>query len=164
MKKLHLIAAAALAIATSGAIAATATDTFIVGVTLTTSCSVKTAATDLAFVYTAFDVADTQTTSTVFQCSRGLVPTFSFDNVDATQSATAAAATGTAIGGAGVVAGLRYTLTGTTSKSATGTAATAAANGTADEYTVGISGTIAAGQAGDGAAATSQTRILTISY
>lgn len=163
MKKLSMIAAT-LALATSSAFAATVGDDFVVSVTLTSACSVKTAAGDLAFTYTAFGAADTQTTSTVFQCTRGLAPTFQFDNVDANESAGAAAAVGNTITAAGVVQGLRYSLTGTPSKSATGTAATAATDGTADEYTVNISGTIAAGQPGDPTAPATQTRTISIIY
>ena len=162
MKKLSLIAAA-LVLASSGAFAATATDTFDVTVNFTSSCSVKTAALDLSFTYTAFQGTDaTDSASTVFECSRGLSPTFNFDNTGANQSGTAANAA--AFSGAGVVKGLRYTLDGAASKTQTGTAATAAADGTADEYTVTIDGTIAQGQAGDPTGGATQTRTLTITY
>lgn len=164
MKKLSLVAAA-LALASSGAFAqSTASDAFDVTVVFTSSCSVKTAADDLEFTYTAFQAGNaTDTASTVFQCSRGLAPTFSFDT-GADKAASAAAGVGTAITGSGIVKGLRYTLSGTATKTQTGTAATAAANGTADEFTVAISGAIAGGQAGDPTGAATQGRTLIISY
>ena len=162
MKKLSLIAAA-LVLASSGAFAATATDTFDVTVNFTSSCSVKTATTDLSFTYTAFQGTDaTAGGSTVFECSRGLTPTFNFDNPGGNQ--TGSAASGTTFTGAGVVKGLRYTLDGSASKTQTGDAATAALDGTSDEYTVTIGGTIAQGQAGDNAGGATQTRTLTITY
>lgn len=164
MKKLNIIAAS-LVLASSGAFAqSTASDNFNVTVTFTSSCSVKTAAADLAFSYTAFQADDeTETASTVFQCSRGLSPTFAFDT-GAGKAASAAAAAGTQITGGGIVRGLRYTLTGDATKTQTGTAATASADGTADEYTVAISGAIAGGQAGDPTQANTQARTLIISY
>jgi hypothetical protein len=161
MKKLNLIAAALL-LASSGAFAGTASDSFDVTVTFTSSCSVKSAAADLAFSYTAFQATDAvKTASTVFECSRGLTPTFAFDTgTDKTASAADAAT----ISGAGVVKGLNYTLDGTASKTQTGTAADTSSIGTADEYTVSITGTIVQGQAGDPTGGATQTRVLTITY
>lgn len=171
MKKLNLIAAA-LVLASSGAFAATETDNFVVSIDFTGSCSVKTgnAASDLSFTYAAFGAADSDTTTTVFECSRGLTPSFSFDNA-AGQTSNGLQALGTAITGEGVIAGIRYTMTATPSRTQTGTAASAGAggtggsDGTADEYTVGVTVDIAGGQAGSGSTASgSQTRVLTISY
>jgi hypothetical protein len=163
MKKLSLIAATVL-LASSGAFAQTAVDTFNVNVNFTSSCSVKTAAANLDFTYVAFQPgpATATPTSTVFQCTRGLGATFAFDNPGG--DATGSAANAASITGAGVIAGLRYTMAGTASKTTTGTVATAAAAGTADEYTVAITGSMAAGQAGDDSLAATQVRTLTISY
>ncbi len=171
MKKLNLIAAAILAVASSASMAAgSAADSFDVTITFTGSCSVKTAAADMAFTYASFDVAKSANTSTVFKCSRGLTPTFAFDNTVGTSNGAQALAT--ALSAEGVISGIRYTLGGTSSKSATGTAASAGvggtggSDGTADEYTVAISANIAGGQAGTGTggSAVTQTRTLTISY
>jgi hypothetical protein len=148
----------------------TTTDTFVVSVAFTSSCTINAgnAAADLAFTHTAFDAVETKTTSTTFSCTRGLTPTFSFDT-GTNQTSSAAAAVGTAITGEGLVAGLRYTLAGATSKTA-GTAATAGAagvggsNGTADSYVVAITASIPAGQAGDASLSATQTRVLTITY
>lgn len=170
MKKLSLLALAAL-FASSAAYAVDVTNNFNVSINFTGSCRVKTAATNIAFTYAAFDTAKTGSTSTVFECSRGLTPTFKLDNTGATQTGSAAAALGAAISGEGLISGIRYTLSGTSAKAA-GTAAAAGAggtggvDGTADEYTVSITADIAAGQAGTGlgGAAVSQTRVLTITY
>jgi hypothetical protein len=162
MKKLSLIAATLL-LASSGAFAQVA-DTFNVTVGFTSACSVKTAAGALAFTYTAFETGPVVATptSTVFQCTRGLSATFAFDNPGG--DATGSAANAAAITGAGVVAGLRYTMSGAASKTQTGADATAAAAGTADEYTVAITGSMAGGQAGDDSLPAFQVRTLTISY
>jgi hypothetical protein len=173
MKKLNLILAGlALAGAATTSMAATSVnDTFDVSITFTGSCSVKTAAADLPFTYNAFDTAKSATTATIFKCSRGLTPTFGFDNTVGTSNGAQALATG--LTAEGVISGIRYTLTGTSSRSTTGTAASAGtggtggSDGTADEYTVNIGAAIAAGQAGDGvgsATAVVQTRTLTITY
>jgi hypothetical protein len=171
MKKLSLIAAALL-LAAGNTFAVDATDQFSVSVTLTSSCSVTTAATDLAFTYSALDpLGATGSTRTVFSCTRGLTaPTFQFDNGAAgEQTGSAAASTGT-ITAQGVIKGLLYTLTaavpavtGGTAASA-GVAGTGGTGGTADTYTVSISGSIAAGQAGDASDGSSHTRVLTITY
>lgn len=172
MKKLNLILVGlALAGAATTSMAGTATDNFNVSIDFTASCSVKTPATDLLFTYTSFDSAKTGSTTTVFKCSRGLTPTFEFDNTVGTSNGAQALTTG--LTAEGVISGIRYTLTGTTSRSTSGTAATAGAggtggsDGTADEYTVAIGAAIAAGQAGDGSGPTgpvAQIRTLTITY
>lgn len=171
MKKLTILAAA-LTLATSS-YALSIGDTFNVGVTFTSSCSVSTAAADIAMTYTAFAAAaSTGSASTTFTCSRGLSPTFQFDVGGAgVQTASAAASTGN-ITAEGLIAGLRYTLTAAVPTVSAGTAAAAGAagtggtNGTADTYSLTINANIPAGQAGDGNAATaiSQTRTLTIVY
>jgi hypothetical protein len=170
MKKLSLIAAA-IALASSSAFAATTTDSFDVSVNFTGACGVKTAASDMSFTYTSFGAAQSASTSTVFECSRGLTPTFQFNDNGGTQTGSAAAALGTAITGEGVISGIRYTLSGTTAKTQTGSAASAGtggtggSNGTADEYTVSITAAVPANQAGSGTGASgTHTRVLTISY
>lgn len=170
MTKLSLIAAV-LALASAEAMAATTTDDFVVSVTFTSSCTVTTAAADLAFTYTAFAASPAvKTTGTTFSCTRGLTPSFAFDDAANQTGSAAASATGT-ITGEGLIAGLRYTLSGTTTKTAgdpatAGAAGTGGTNGTADTYAVAITATIPANQAGDGATTTntSQTRTLTITY
>lgn len=171
MKKLSLIAAAFVVLASSAAYAVDVTDSFDVTIAFTGACTVKTAATDLSFTYTAFGAAQSASTSTVFECSRGLAPTFKFDDTGAAQTGSAAAALGTGITGEGVLQGVRYTLAGSSARSTTGTAAAAGAggvggsNGTADEYTVSITANVAGNQAGNGASGSgTQTRVLTITY
>jgi hypothetical protein len=171
MKKLSLITAAAIALASASAFSATVPDSFDVTINFTGSCSVKTGAANLSFTYAAFGALQSQSTATVFECSRGLTPTFSFDNPGGTQTGATDIALGTAVTGEGVISGVRYTLSGASSKSQTGTAASAGANGgtgsngTADEYTVDITAAIPGGQAGSGASGVgTQTRTLTIKY
>jgi hypothetical protein len=170
MKKLSLIAAA-IVLASSSAFAATVTDSFNVAVTFTGACTVKTAAADIAFTYAAFGAAQSTSTSTVFECSRGLTPTFKFDDTSTSQTGSAAAALGTDITGEGVISGVRYTLSGSTAKTTTGSAASAGTGGTggsdgsADQYTVSITADIAGNQAGTGASGSgTHVRVLTISY
>jgi hypothetical protein len=172
MKKLSIVAtaAAALTLFSANAFAATTTSNFAVSVTLTSSCSVAVTA-PIAFTYTAFQTtAASGSTSTVFTCTRGLIPTFKFDDTTpGSQTGSAAASTGS-ITAEGVIKGLRYTLTAPVPTVSAGTAATAGtagtggSNGTADTYTVNTSGSIPAGQAGDPTGASSQTRTLTITY
>jgi hypothetical protein len=170
MNKLSLLAAA-LVLASSAVHAAQQTSTFNVTMAFTSTCTVTTAATDMAFTYTAFGAADSKTTKAIFQCSRGLTPTFKFDDTGAAQTGSAAVALTTAFTGEGVLRGIRYTLAGASSQSKTGTAASAGAggtggsDGTADEYTVNVTANIAGGQAGDPSNATaSQTRTIYIIY
>lgn len=171
MKKLNLLAAALL-FASSGAFAAgSANDPFVVTINLTATCSVTTAAADMTFNYTAFQLGSTQNTSTAFTCSRGLTPKFRFDNTGADQTGEIGANLAAAIKGEGVIAGVRYTLAGASSRAAgtaasAGIGATAGSNGSADVYTVTIAATIPDNQAGDGTgtAAGSQTRTLYIEY
>lgn len=172
MKKFNLIAtAAAFLLASAAAYAVDVNNSFNVTIGFTGACSVKTGASDLSFTYAAFDVAQSGSTSTVFQCSRGLTPTFKFDDTAADQTASAAAGVGTGISAQGVIQGVRYTLSGSSAKSTAGTAAAAGAggvggtNGSADEYTVSITANVPAGQAGDGTGGSAtQVRVLTISY
>jgi hypothetical protein len=170
MKKFSLIAAAVLAMASSSAFALTASDGFDVTVNFTAACQVKTAAADMAFTYVAFGAAQSKTATTVFQCSRGLTPTFNFDTTGANQTGQAVpVAVGTAITGEGLISGVRYTLAGSSSKTQVGTAATAGTGGTGgtdgsgDEYTVGITAAIASQAGGTGTGGT-HARTLIVTY
>lgn len=172
MKKLSLIAAA-LVLASSGASAATVGDQFDVSVTLTSACSVTTAAANIAMTYTAFAVLpSTGTASTTFSCTRGLTPSFQFDTTAAGATSSAASNTvGGTITSQGVLKGLLYTLSATVPAKAAGTAASAGVGGTggsigtADTYSLTINASIPAGQAGDGPnGAGNQARTLIISY
>jgi len=171
MKKLNRIAAAmALSAFAAGASAATATDDFIVSVNFTGGCTVKTAASDMSFTYVAFDTQKTGTATTVFQCSRNLTPTFSLNDNGGSMIGSSAIAVGGTMTGEGVIAGIRYTLAGSVSRSQTGTPAaagtgTAGTDGTADEYTISLGAILAAGQAGTGLSGSgTHTRVVTITY
>ena len=163
MKKLSIIAAA---LALSSASAFAATDSFDVEIVFTGTCSVTTGAKDFSFAYTAFAGAMSDTSSTVFQCSRGLTPTFSL-NSGVDMAGDSAVALNSNVTGSGVISGVRYTITGTTARTQTGTAATAGAAGTVgtpDLYTVGLTVAVPQ-QAGSGATGTGiHTRTLTIAY
>ena len=170
MKTIRHLALAVL-FASSAAHAVDVTNSFNVSVAFTGACQVSTAASNLAFTYAAFGAADSKSTSTVFKCSRGLNPTFKFDDTDVNQTGSAAANLGAAITGEGLISGIRYTLTGSSARSTSGVAAAAGAagtggkDGTADEYTVNITAAIAGNQAGNGASGSgTHVRVLTISY
>ena len=171
MKKLSLIAAA-LVLASAGASAATTGDAFDVSVTLTSACSVTTAAADIAMTYTAFAAAaSTGSASTTFSCTRGLTPTFQFDTTAVGATSSAADGTvGNTITSQGVLRGLLYTLSATVPAKTAGTAATAGAGGaggsigTADTYSLTINAAIPAGQAGDPTGLANQARTLIITY
>ena len=170
MKKLT-----ALALAVAGfsapAFAATVGSGFDVSVTLTSVCQVQTAATNVAFgTYVAFRTTDltAPASSVVFRCTRGLpTPTVEFDVTNGTTSTTASTATAE-----GVLKGLRYILSAAAgTKTTTGAGASAGAlgtggsNGSADQYTYGISGVIPLGQAGTGPdGAANHTRTITVTY
>jgi hypothetical protein len=166
MKKHSLIAVAALSLFAAQAHAGAATSNFNVNVTLTTLCQVKTASTGLDFAYTAFQgSASTATpTAVVFECTRGFTnpPTVVLDSsgTDATSGSA-----GQGVSGAGHVRGLQYTIAvAAGSKTTTGTAASTASIGSADEYTFAITGSMASGQAGDSSKAATQVRTLTLAY
>lgn len=152
--------------------AAVVASTFNVSVALTAICTATNlTAPTLGFgSYTAFQTAaNTGSVGLTFQCTRGLTaPTFSFDT-------TGTDRTGTGVVGYGVLAGLNYSLAVTNSAITTaGTAATAASGsvGSADVRTVTVTGTMAAGQAGDCATSTAAAcaatathiRTLTVTY
>ncbi|HEY0823660.1 MAG TPA: spore coat protein U domain-containing protein [Ramlibacter sp.] len=171
MKKLSLIAAA-FALAGASAFAATATDSFNVQINFTGTCSVKTAAKDFSFTYTAFGAAQSDVGSTVFECSRGLTPTFSLNDNGGTMTGGSGVALAGTLNGEGVISGVLYTITASPTRTQTGTAAAAGAGGTggtigtADEYTVDLTVDIPGLQAGSGTGPTTgtHTRVLTITY
>ena len=155
MKKLLSIAALSL-LSLSGMIAVpaqagTVGSSFNVKVNLTSACVIGTAATALDFgTYTAFGSATVSApvTNVTFNCTNGLTP-----------SAVALDTTGPT-----VVAGLAYTLSVDGGTKAAGSAGTASTAATADVMTYVVTGSMAAGQAGDVTAAVSATRTLTITY
>ncbi|AMO22882.1 hypothetical protein GCM10027034_33740 [Ramlibacter solisilvae] len=175
MKKFTLIAAA-LAFS-AAASAGTDQTNFNVSVSVTPVCKIKTGASDINFgTYTPFTqttITLANATSATFRCSHGLTPTIGFDASDAARTASA---TGTGAPTAeGVLAGLRYTMTGSTvaaalSAGSAGTVAVAGAGGTggvdsvAKEYTFSISAVMAGGQAGDTSGTTSHQRTLMMTY
>jgi spore coat protein U-like protein len=168
MKRLLMAMAvcSTLAVTTPAAQAATTPGgNFNVTVTLTSVCTMG-VVTPLAFgTYTAFQAgAQTATpTTATLTCTRGLTGvTAAFDNVAAGSTADAAATNAV---GAGVLAGLEYSILATPSAVVAGTAATASTIGTADSLPYVISGSMPALQAGTASAGEqSQQRTLTITY
>jgi spore coat protein U-like protein len=168
MKKTILVLAgvASMLASVPAAQAAVVAGNFNVTVTLTSVCTMATI-TDLAFgAYTAFGAAviATPTTATL-TCTRGLTGVLAaFDTSVGIGSTGAAAATNA--DGAGVLAGLEYSILATAGSPSAGTAASAAIPGTADTRSYVISGNMPAGQAGTftTVAAAPQVRTLTITY
>jgi hypothetical protein len=170
MKKIALIAALA-GLTSLSANAVDVPASFTVQVNLTSKCQIKTAAAALNFgAYTSFGSAEfsAPTTSVVFECTRGLVPTVAFDTTNGTTSATAATATGQ-----GVLVGLRYTLSVAAATVSGATEATAGAGGSggsigsAQDRTYTITGGMDAAQAGTCTTPTcagSHVRQLIVSY
>jgi hypothetical protein len=145
--------------APSAQAAALAPTSFNVTTNLTAACQIVTAPTPvLDFgAYTAFgSAANAAPTATIgLQCTRNLATPvlFAFDG-------------GT---GYGVIAGLNYNVTASSATTTAGAAATAVAGGVGgpDMRTVTLTGSMAAGQAGDCAGAScaaTVTRTLTITY
>lgn len=150
------------------AVAANVSADFNASVTLTSVCRVKTGFNNLTLdfgTYTAFQ-AGAQTATGInidFECTRGFgaAPTVAFD-VGTDRTSTSAAATAT---GAGVVAGLNYTMAVAAGANTAGTAATTAGIGTPDTYRYAVSGSMLAGQAGtDSTGVQTQARQLIITY
>jgi hypothetical protein len=155
MKKIALIAAMGLMGMGSAMAQATATAGFTVSVTLDSKCIVKAGSNGQTLSFGTYEALGTGADNTasfnvVYQCTRGLAsPSASFDG-------------GT---GLGVVAGLQYTLaTGTVSQTSAGTNATTSSLGTAAEWTIPVTGTMPAGQAGTSGAATTAGRTMTLSF
>lgn len=151
-----IAATAALALA-SGASAQTLLNSANVSVkvSLTSQCKLSAAAPTLAVdfgTYTAFGSASTPTPSMTFDvlCTQGFgsSPTITWD----------------ANSGAGVIAGLAYSLSLSGAPKTAGSAATATAGAGADTLTFTLSGTMASGQAGDSTAAQTDTRTVTLKF
>ena len=160
MKK-HIVsalAAASMFAATTPVAQATdlAPEAFNVTVSLTSACDIDTGiSTDLDFgTYAAITggaSVPAPTTTFTIKCTRNFTPaSFTFD----------AAGGGTD----GVVAGLNYTLSAADALTTGGTGATPGVAGTADIRTVTITGGMAANQAGDSTAATTDARTLMVSF
>lgn len=154
--KRHLFSAVASAVLLAAfptyAIVDLPAQAFDVKVALTSVCTIETAGTELNFgTYTAFDAAPSvpaPTVSWTLKCTRGL----------------GAPSTVIAGGEDGVVAGLNYSLVAATNKTTVGTPATAGSAGSHDVYTVTITGSMGANQAGDATASATDARTVTISY
>ncbi len=166
MKKLVLAAVVSLVGLSAGVSqAANIGAGFNVTVALTSVCRVASGApTALAFpAYTAFGATvNAAATDFTFECTRGyaLAPTIAFDSgTDATTSAAGTTATG-----AGVVAGLNYTMAVGAAVVTAGAAATTSGIGGATTYKYSVTGNIPASQAGDTSLTASQARTLTITY
>lgn len=151
MKKLLLcgVIAASLGVTTAGA--TTAAQDFDVKATVTALCQ-STDATNPALnfgTYTAFGSAQfpTPTTNIHFQCTRGLLIT----NVALSKTAS-------------TVAGLAYTLGVDAGTKTGGSAATGGTGAGADTWVFVVNGNMPASQAGDSAAATTDTQTLTITF
>jgi len=169
MKSSHLaLAVCAIGLLSQPATAANVSADFNASVTLTSVCRVKAGQSNLTLnfgTYTAFQAsAQTATGLNIdFECTRGFggAPTVAFDTgTDRTSSAA-----GTSASGAGVVAGLYYTMDVAEGVITAGTAATTSGGGTPDTYRFAVTGSMAAGQAGtNSSGAQSQSRQLTITY
>lgn len=171
MKSKSALVFALMAVACAARADATS-QTFTVSTTFTPACVSTGAAPTLNFgAYTAFGSAATSApTGTIsFRCSRALTLVSAVFDSGADASAGTASATPT---GAGVIAGLQYTLTTAAAvKSTTGAAATPSSVGTADVFDFVVTGAMASGQAGCVLAgntgdrcSASQTRTLTLTY
>lgn len=138
-KQLKLLAAAAALAMAPAANAATATGNFNVSVTLTPVCSITAGPANVTFTYTSFQVGAAPSAGGAFSvaCTQNLSYSMSLDAPPT-----------------GLVGGLAYNIS-VPAGPFTGT-------GAAVPYT--ISGTIAGGQGGDTAAATTEARVLTITY
>jgi hypothetical protein len=122
---------------------------------------------NLAFgTYTAFQVGPQTAipTTATLTCTRGLTGVLAaFDTTAGIGSTGAPAAT--SADGAGVLAGLEYSILATAGSSSAGTAASAASIGTADTLSYVISGNMPLGQAGaTPIGAATQVRTLTVTY
>lgn len=169
MKKLLkalLTSVALIAAAIPATQAAGVSQPFNVTVTLTSVCTMATIG-ELAFgTYVAFQGSAQPATpsNATLTCTRGLTGvTANFDTTTVIGS-TGALAAGTATG-AGVIAGLQYTISATPGTTAPGTAASAGDIGTPDTRPYAIAGSMLANQAGTAATGVqTQVRTLTVNY
>lgn len=167
MKKPLIATIAALAVMSAAAPVQAATavsGSFAVNVALTSVCTIGTPSA-VAFTYSSFQVAASNSTGGQFtvKCTSGLTPTLSY-------TGTPAGGTMTAAGGTFTATGLTYTLgIGTTAGAAVGTAgAVAVSAGTGNTQTYYVNGTMAAAQSGTCATSTCNDSItgstLTLTY
>ncbi|HSV79022.1 MAG TPA: spore coat protein U domain-containing protein [Ramlibacter sp.] len=176
MKKISLAWLATALLLLSGLASAQSVNApFTVSVTLTPTCTIKTAASNIAFgTYTAFQSAAIDKTSSVtYQCSSGISPSSIAFNSAASGTTSSTAGTGIATA-EGVLNGLRYTLATTAGLGSATTGATAAAagsggtggtNSTGNEWAFSINAQIPGGQGGSGSgAADSHSWNLTLVY
>lgn len=168
-RKLSILAATGftcLAATIPAAQAATVAGNFNVTATVSSVCTMA-AVGDLAFgTYTAFRGTPLAATPTdaVLTCTRGLTGVAAAFDTGANKTSSGSQTDPT---GAGVVAGLNYTLLATRAATAPGAAADATTIGTAATWTYTISGSIPADQAGTcttGDCAGTQARTLTVTY
>lgn len=166
IKLFQLVVVAAVLAGVSGiAGAQTVSAPFTVSVTLTPTCTVKTAATNIDFgTYTAFQSADIDKTSSVtYQCTSGILPTSVGFSSSAGGTTVAAPGTGAATA-EGVLNGLRYTLatgsgftatapTTPTTAATAGSGGTGGTNSTGNQYAFSINAKIPSGQGGAGTGA-----------
>jgi hypothetical protein len=155
-KLIRAVSAAAVALAFASGAFAQSTASVDVKVTLASKCAwnnaAGTAPTGLSVdfgTYTAFQAGNLPATPATFtvKCTRGsTTPTASWDTAS------------------GTVGGLGYTLNSPSSTTAAGTAASGSTGAGADIVTFTLGGSIASGQAGDSAAATTDTRTITMSF
>lgn len=147
--------------------AATVAGNFNVTVSLTSVCTVGAPIADLAFgTYTAFQAGALVATPTTITltCTRGTAALVTAQFDTGAPGSTAGPIVANPVG-AGVLAGLQYTMAATQGAVVVGTPATAGTIGTADTRPYVISGSMPALQAG--AASTgvqTQARTLTITY
>jgi hypothetical protein len=152
MKKLVLCGLIAASLGVTAAQAAgSATQNFTVTATIAANCTSTTVGTpNVDFgSYSAFvGPANSAPTANIsFKCTRGLAIT----------GATVSKPTST-------VAGLLYTLAVDAGTKTGGSAATASAGATADQWVYVVTGTMGANQAGDSGAATTDNQVLTIAF
>lgn len=168
MRKIALIAAMGL-MGMGSAMAQPVAANFNVSVTLASKCRVDTqtpyTTQTLNFGnYESFGSAQNSSPSVnvTFECTRGMAaPNVAFDTgIDKTSTGAASTATG-----AGVVAGLQYTLSVAAGSSTPGTAASPTNVGSADIWTYAVTGAMQSGQAGaTPTGSQTQARQLIISY
>ena len=168
MKKLALISVlcATGVFGATSVLAATESNGFTVDVTLTSKClATTTTAPSLAFAYESFQAAAAAPAAPIslaFKCTRGIAaPTLSFD----TTSGTSTSGLSTGATGEGVAGGLRYTLSvGANTSTNAGTAATNTTTGSEKVLAYVVTGSIAAGQAGETGVSAQQIRSLIVTY
>jgi hypothetical protein len=143
------------------------TNSFEVKVNLTSACIINSTTNNLDFgTYTAFVSASVPapTVAVSFRCTQGFIPTnVVLDTVPALSTADSA---GLTTAGAGVIAGLRYTLSVAGVVSTAGAVATTSVGSAYDTKSYTITGGMIDAQAGlyNAVSQATQTRTLTLSF